>query len=182
MAKELVAGAAGEPPTPTDTVGCVGRGDLGVGETLFLAVALTVPVGGAVAFWVFWHSATVVCRHHTVDACIPAAELLLGLVAGLAIGAWWAIQLLRSRTGPGNDMWSRGRPALPATVAVLAGVGVWAALVQVLGRNVVCRPREADYVCGGGFVMSAALLLVVVITAPGLAQRTASERPPSSHR
>ena len=114
------------------------------------------------AFSIFVVLAQAACRRHTVDACIPAGELLLGGLLGLAVAGWWLRVARRSSVGP-----------VRASIVLVAALGTWSLFVWVLGSRVVCPPRSESYTCPQMTAIG-----VVALVAVSLAARRAVDRRP----
>ncbi len=108
-------------------------------------------------------TATVSCRYHTVDACIPVLEPLFGLVGASAILAWLA-------TSP-----RRHRSTVSGFKLATAGIATWVALNVSLAPVMCPDPGRNDVICQYAVPVGAATF--VVIAAIGwLLQRRVPER------
>ena len=113
--------------------------------SMLAALALAVTFGLLATV----QTATVSCRYHTVDACIPVLEPLFGLIGGAAIFAWLATSPRRHRS-PGSGL-------------KLAAVGIvlWAALNVSLAPVMCPDPGRNDVICQYALPVGAATFVVI---------------------
>jgi hypothetical protein len=113
-----------------------------------LSAAGLATVYGVLAFA---QTAAIDCKHHTVDACIPAVELLFGVGVAALTFAW-----LVTSSGRGRSL----RSGLALTVTTVA---IWVT-VMVVGGPLVCPdPGANDVLCPFGLVLGAVTSVTLAI-------------------
>ncbi|MEZ5375383.1 MAG: hypothetical protein R2733_02660 [Acidimicrobiales bacterium] len=113
-------------------------------------------------------TATVACRYHTIDACIPVPEPLFGIVGAAAVFTWLA-------TSP-----RRHRSTTSGLKLAAAGIAIWSALNLSLAPIMCPDPGTNDVICQYALPVGAATFVVVAATAWPL-QRRHPERAPGGH-
>ncbi|MEZ5378292.1 MAG: hypothetical protein R2733_17445 [Acidimicrobiales bacterium] len=113
--------------------------------SMLAALVLAVTFGLLAAL----QTATVACRYHTVDACIPVLEPLFGLIGAAAIFTWLA-------TSP-----RRHRSTVSGLKLAALGIALWAALNVSLAPVMCPDPGRNDVICHFALPVGAASFVVI---------------------
>ncbi len=116
---------------------------------LCAAISLALVFGPLVTV----QTATVGCQHHTIDACIPVLEPLLGLIVAAATFIWLA-------TSP-----RRGRSVSSGLKLAIVGIVIWFVSNVALAPVICPDPGRNDVVCPYALPLGAASFVVIVAAA-----------------
>ena len=122
-----------------------------------LATVLLAPISGIVATT---QTATVACRYHTADACIPVVEGLFGFVVTGTVLVWLATSRRRHRSITSG-----------LALAACGIVGWWTANIAI-SPTVCPDPGAADVVCARALPTGLATFAVVSAMAWRAQERT----------
>ncbi len=148
-------------------------------QAALVSVMLAAPVAFFVGLVVFWQTARIDCANHTVDACIPTVELLLGGVLGVFAAGWLARKFYSGLGRPDAQRpWEWSTETAAAAVALVVGLVGWVVAMRLAGPR-VCPAREADYVCSGGLVLGVAAFFAAAICVEILQRVILRRRAPS---